>query len=350
MDNRRTEDSTTTRDHVAWLLERGIWPVRGGGPADDEGELTAEERKNLTDMRAWRRKQHAEDERLKAERERLDEDRGSTKEQSRELAALRAEVAEMRGGARGNGQSDDDADYPDPVDDPAGFKTRAQREAAELRKEIKALTQTVAGLTGKVNDTGRNVAATVNGASAYHRVAARNDQLFEDFATDNALSESDMDDLREYVQAFRIKDRGYGGYAAGATSPEGNQIWQYTKQALAQAANAAFPEKFRDSVRAEERAALEKERGPGPASNKPMVFGQGGVPAKDAPIEELTEYYYSLPEGSADLIRFSDSLETSQLKEMMTLRTNQEAEALGYGPEAPGQSPLGVQNHIVEVL
>jgi hypothetical protein len=81
MDNRRTEDSTTTIDHVAWLLERGIWPVRGGGPTDDEGELTAEERKNLRDMRAWRRKQHAEDERLKAEKAQFDDDRQTRREQ-----------------------------------------------------------------------------------------------------------------------------------------------------------------------------------------------------------------------------------------------------------------------------
>jgi|SaaInl7_200m_RNA_FD_contig_21_875206_length_1428_multi_13_in_0_out_0_2 hypothetical protein len=330
---------------VAFHKEYGMWPVRGGGPGDDEGDLTAEERKDLKDMRAWRRRQHAEDDRLKAAAARLESDTATTTAEKRELAALRAQVAE---GAGSRSAAAAPEAYPDPVDDPAGYAARAQQENRALRDELRTMRTEMNGLRGKVDEGGRNMAAQINGSGNFHRVVSRNDQLFEDFATEHSLSASETEDLKEYVQAFRINNRGFGEYAQGAVSPDGRQVWSYTKEALAAAANAAFPEKTRESIRLEERASLEKELGP--RALPKLEFGKGAVPANDAPIEQLTEFYYSLPGNSPQAQEFIDGLSLEQTKAVLEHNVNNEAEMLGYGPEADSVSPIGVQDHVVEVM
>ena len=68
-----------------------------------------------------------------------------------------------------------------------------------------------------------------------------------------------------------------------------------------------------------------------------------------ADVSELAKFYYSLPPESQAAQRFIDGLPVPTVQQVLEFRANLEAAELGYEGPAPA-SPLGVQEHVVEVL
>ena len=341
------------------LHDAGIYPVRGGAEASTTDEvrtvegdpISRAELEEIRNRRKWKSEQQREAERLKSERAQLRRDTEIETAKERELAVLRAEVAELRRTttrvAEEAGQ--DVPDYPDPVDDPGAFRTTATQRERALRSELSEMKATLAKLTGRFDESARSVAATVNGATSYAQVVSHNNRLMEDYVREHHLSEAEAEDLRAHLHVARVPGRGYGEYAEGALSPDGRQIWKYTPESLPVADRAARPDAWETRIREEERAKVEAARPLEQRAPRSVEFGRGGVPAKTADVSELAKFYYSLPPESQAAQRFIDGLPVPTVQQVLEFRANLEAAELGYEGPDPA-SPLGVQEHVVEVL
>ena len=63
----------------------------------------------------------------------------------------------------------------------------------------------------------------------------------------------------------------------------------------------------------------------------------------------LHDYFYSLPSKSQAAQRFMDDLPLPTVKQILQLHAEQEANEEG-GPSPVGGSPIGVQEHVVDVV
>ena len=341
------------------LYDAGIYPVRGGAPAEVADEvrtvegdpISRAELEEIRNRRKWKSEQQREAERLKSERAQLRRDTEIETAKERELAVLRAEVAELRRTTTRVAEEagEEVPDYPDPVDDPGAFRTTATQRERALRSELAEMKASLAKLTGRLEDSTRSVAATVNGATTYAQVVSHNNRLVEDYVRDHQLSEAESEDLRAHLHMARVPGRGYGEYAEGALSSDGRQIWKYTPGALLVADRAARPDAWETRIREEERVKVEAARPTGQRTLRSVEFGRDGVPAKTADVSELAKFYYSLPPESQAAQKFIDGLPVPTVQQILEFRSNLEAADLGYEGPAPA-SPLGVQEHVVEVL
>ena len=258
------------------------------------------------------------------------------REERRAFAAERADLLEGRGAP-----ADDREELPalpNPVDDPEGYARAAQAREDALRAELRGVRDQVANLQGRTDKIGGEIDAKVSGSGVYSRVIAHNERLLERYAEQKGLSEADVERVKLYLNPLRIENEGFGEWVRTA---DGRTLWQFTPEAVERADWSARPDAHRQSLSDEayERAATDVTRSH--RADRPFTFGENGVPAVDASIEEQAAYYYSLPEQSPLAQRFMDGLPLDRVKAIVEFRIEEEASELGEVPT--GNNPLGVE-------
>lgn len=326
------EDRIT--DPVAWLAARGLHAVRGGAEIDGE-HITAEELEEVRNRRKWRARQHEEDTRLKRDRDAIEQERASLREKERLLAAKEADLLEGRG--KTPEPQAELPPLPNPVDDPEGYVRAAQAREDALRQQLTETRRVVDDLRNRTDSIGSEVDSKVNGSATFNRVVSANEQLLNRYAEQHGISGSDMSRVEKHLQAFRVDGEGYGEYVSTA---DGRRVWQYTPEAVEAADRIARWEHHQGQI---EESAFQKgqtESARHQRADRPFQFGEGGVPAADAPLQDLASYYYNLPEKSPVAQRFIDALPVPTVKQLLEFNVEHLADLQG---EADMGHPLGVE-------
>jgi len=272
----------------------------------------------------WQATQEARAAELKREKEALDKRAATMSETEREVAALRADVAELRGGSRKTAEVPRVVDLGNPLDDPEKFASSTASELASLRAEMAELRKENRGLKTEMTEGVKMAETRATGKVARNQAVSANEQILDAYCKENDIVGDDKTRLRTQMDGLRIEQLGYGAFNREAG------VFQFTTKAAEDADRLSRREYHEENIRTQGFNKGLGERGSNGKATA-VILGEGGVPKQDASAGEMFDYYSALPENSRAAWDFAEKVGADVMGSIIEEGVNRQVSLMGSG-------------------